>query len=122
MLGSFRGRLVRPYRTVIQGAVLVFLLGGLFGIASFGSSPFLRRVFLPNASCRYLETAPTYCYYYSLQDGLTAGYSGFFIDVIFLVLIVTVLIVLLGRIWCSWVCPFGFAQELISDLRNRLNL
>jgi polyferredoxin len=103
-------------------AVIVFLLGGLYGITSFGTSPLLRRVFLPNASCRYIEPAPTYCYYYPLQTGLTTGYSGFFIEAIFLVLIVIALVLILGRIWCSWLCPFGFSQELLSDLRNKLNI
>jgi len=105
-----------------QSAALVLLLGGLYGIESFGTSPFLRRLFLPNASCRYLETSPTYCFFFSTQDGLTTGYSGFYVDVIFLVLIVIFLVLLLGRLWCSWLCPFGFSQELLSDLRNRLNL
>lgn len=119
---SFKGRWIRTYRIPVQVAVLVFLLGGLYGITSFGASPFVKRVFLPNAACRYIEPAPTYCFYYPLQDGLTTGFSGFFIDAVFLVLIVTVLILLLGRIWCSWVCPFGFVQELLSDLRNALNI
>ena len=121
-LTKFKGRSIRPYRIIAQVAVIIFLLGSLYGISSFGTSPLLRRVFLPNASCRYLETAPTYCFYYPLQDGLTTGFSTFFINVVFLVLIVTVLILLLGRIWCSWLCPFGFAQELFSDLRNKLNI
>ncbi len=119
---TFRGRMIRPFRIMVQTAVIVFLLGSLYGVSSFGTSPLLRRIFLPNASCRYIETTPTYCFFYSLQDGLTTGYGAFFIDVILIVLIVTALILLLGRIWCSWLCPFGFAQELLSDLRDRLNI
>ena len=122
MFTSFKGRQIRIFRIPVQIAVLVFLLGGLYGVTSFGTSPLLKRVFLPNASCRYIESAPTYCFFYPLQDGLTTGFGGYFIDAIFLVLIVTVLIIILGRIWCSWICPFGFMQELLSDLRNKLNI
>lgn len=122
MCKSFKGRSIRPYRILVQIAVIVFLFGSLYGVSSFGSSPVLRRIFLPNALCRYIETTPTYCFFYPLQDGLTAGYGELFIDVIFLVLIVTVLILLLGRLWCSWLCPFGFVQELLSDLRNRIGI
>jgi len=119
---SFKGKNIRPLRILVQLGVIVFLLGSLYGVSSFGSSPLLRRIFLPNALCRYIETTPTYCFFYPLQDGLTTGYGEFFIDVILLVLIVTVLILILGRLWCSWLCPFGFAQELLSDLRNKLGM
>jgi polyferredoxin len=119
---SFRGLWIRPYRFFFQSLALILLLGGLYGIESFGQSPFLRRIFLPNASCRYLETAPTYCFFFSTQDGLTTGYAGFFVDVLFLVLIVVFMVLILGRLWCSWLCPFGFAQELLSDLRNTLHI
>jgi polyferredoxin len=122
LVRAFKGREIRLFRIPVQLAMLTFLLGCLYGISSFGTSPLLKRFFLPNASCRYIESAPTYCYYYPLQDGLTTGFNVWFIDVILLVLIETVLILLLGRIWCSWICPFGFVQELLSDLRKRLNL
>jgi len=113
---------IRWIRIVVQLGAVAFVLGTLFGISPFGESPLLRRVFLPNASCRYIESAPTYCFYYSLQDGLTTGHGNFFVDVILLVLITTLFILVLGRIWCSWLCPFGLVQELLSDLRDKLNI
>lgn len=122
MRRSHRGRGIRPYRIMVQTAVVIFLLGTLYGISPFGEFSLLKRVFLPNASCRYIESAPTYCYYYHLQEGLTTGYGDLFIEIIIIMLIITLLILLLGRIWCSWLCPFGLVQELLSDLRDRLNI
>lgn len=119
---KFRGRAIRPWRFALQIGALIFLLGGAFGLRSFGEYPALRSIFLPNASCRYLNTAPTYCFYYTLQDGLTAGAATIWVEVIIVLLIVTLLILLLGRVWCSWLCPFGLVQELIMDLRNFLKI
>ncbi len=119
---NYQGRGIRPYRLLVQTAVIVFLLGTLYGLSPFGDSSLLKRVFLPNASCRYIESAPTYCYYYHLQEGLTTGYGDLFMDLIIIILIITLLILLLGRIWCSWLCPFGLVQELLSGLRDRLNI
>lgn len=107
---------------MVQTAVIIFMLGTLYGLPRFGEFSLLKRVFLPNAACRYIESAPTYCYYYQLQEGLTTGYADLFIDVIIIMLVITLFILLLGRIWCSWLCPFGLVQELLSDLRNRLNI
>ncbi len=105
-----------------QAAAIIFLLGTLLGLESFGSYPGLRRIFLPNASCRYIESAPTYCFLYPLQDALTTGSGSNYIDAIFILLVVVILVLLLGRLWCSWLCPFGLAQELLSDLRDRLGI
>ena len=122
MLATFKGRRLRRWRLIAQIGAVVFLVGLAYGIPSFGSVPLLRYFFLPNASCRYINTAPTYCFFYSLQDGLTTGYAAFFIDVILILLIVTILILILGRLWCSWLCPFGLVQELLTDLRSALKI
>ena len=119
---SFKGRNIRPYRLGVQLAVLLFLLSGLFGVNSFGSSPWLRRVFLPNAACRYIDSAPTYCFLYPLQDALTTGSDNFFIDALFILVIVLILVLLLGRLWCSWLCPFGLVQEGLIWLREKLGI
>ncbi len=107
---------------VAQMATIVFLLGTLYGITPFGETSLLKRVFLPNAACRYIESAPTYCYFYHLQEGLTTGYGDLFIDLFIILLVVTLLILPIGRVWCSWLCPFGFVQELLSDVRDRMNI
>jgi ferredoxin len=118
----YKGRNIRPFRFLFQLMAVVFVLGQLWGLPPFGTHPLLRRIFLPNASCRYISDAPTSCYYYQLQDGLTQGYANAYIDVILMVLIVILLIILLGRLWCSWLCPFGFSQEGITKLRELVGL
>ncbi|MEA3560063.1 MAG: 4Fe-4S binding protein, partial [Candidatus Thermoplasmatota archaeon] len=81
-----------------------------------------RRVFLPNASCRYINSAPTSCFYYQLQDGLTQGSYNYFVDVLIMLLVVIILIIVLGRIWCSWLCPFGMVQEFMGWLREKIGI
>ncbi|MBN1539597.1 MAG: 4Fe-4S binding protein [Candidatus Thermoplasmatota archaeon] len=122
MKWSYKGRNIRPYRFMVQMLGLAFIFGQMMGLPPFGTHPLLRRIFLPNASCRYINEAPTSCYYYQLQDGFTQGYSNAYIDVILMVLIVLLLIILLGRIWCSWLCPFGLVQEGLIKLRELTGL
>lgn len=121
-MDRFKGRSIRPVRFGIQGLALIFIIGQLLGLPPFGTYPFLRRIFLPNASCRYINTTPTSCFYYQLQDGLTQGSYNYFVDVLIMLLIVIVLIVVLGRIWCSWVCPFGMVQEFMGWIREKVGI
>ncbi len=37
----------------------------------------------------------------------------------FLILIVPVIVILVGNVYCGYVCPFGALQELVGDLRPR---
>ncbi|MEA3557680.1 MAG: 4Fe-4S binding protein, partial [Candidatus Thermoplasmatota archaeon] len=114
MMERFKGTSIRPFRFVVQILALSFMFGQLFGIPPFGTFPIFRRVFLPNASCRYINSAPTSCFYYQLQDGLTQGSYNYFVDVLIMLLVVIILIIVLGRIWCSWLCPFGMVQEFMG--------
>lgn len=102
--------------------ILVLLNSMLFGMFSFGRHPLLRYVLLPNASCRYIDNSPTYCYYYSLQQGLQGGYNTGYVDLVIPVLVLIGLIILFGRAWCAWACPFGLVQEILTWLRERLGI
>lgn len=115
---NFKGRNIRPYRFFFQMAAAVFVVSQAFGLPPFGTMPIFRRIFLPNASCRYINDAPTSCYYYQLQDGLTTGYAESYVSVLIMLAVVFLLIVVLGRLWCSWLCPFGLVQEGITKLRE----
>ncbi len=121
-MSDFKGRNIRPWRLASQLLGVVFVLGTIIGIPTLGAFPFLRQIFLPNASCRYINSAPTSCYYYQVQDGLVQGASGFYLDLLILLLVVVIAIVLLGRFWCSWLCPFGAVQELLSWVRGLLRI
>ncbi len=109
-------------RRLIAFFIFILLNSLLFGMFEFGRDPTLRYVLLPNASCRYIVNAPTYCYYYSLQQWLQGGYSTFYVDMITPMLIILLLIVALGRTWCSWACPFGLTQELLMSIRQSLRI
>ncbi len=115
---NFKGRSLRPVRLFFQTLAAVFMVSQSFGLPPFGTMPILRRIFLPNASCRYLNDAPTSCYYYQLQDGLTTGFAEGYISVIIMLVVILLLIVLFGRLWCSWLCPFGLVQEGLDKLRE----
>jgi len=122
MKETYKGRNIRPFRFLAQMLGLGFVFGQMVGLPPFGTHPLLRRIFLPNASCRYINEAPTSCYYYQLQDGLTQGYTNAYIDVVIMVMIVLLLIIILGRLWCSWLCPFGLVQEGLTKLREVVGL
>ena len=119
---KYRGRNIRPYRLLVQLGAFAFVLGQLWGLPPFGTMAIFRRVFLPNASCRYINDAPTSCYYYQLQDGFTSGAAEFYTNTIIMLLVVLALILILGRIWCSWLCPFGLIQEGLSHLRSMMGI
>lgn len=100
---------------------LWFVLFGhavLFGISPFGSSAGTRNIFIPNFTTRFLINSPGYCYLYELQNAGQGGYKLFYLNIVIPLLIVIILIIILGRIWCGWLCPFGFFQDLISHVRK----
>ncbi len=122
----FKDWIIRKRISIIRRSVLVLIFvllnSMLFGMFSFGRHPLLRYILLPNASCRYIDNAPTYCYYYPLQQWLQGGYSTGYVDIIIPVLILIILIILFGRAWCSWACPFGMIQEGLMWLRQTLGI
>ncbi len=114
-------RLGRP-RLVVQIITLVLMNSMLFGVASFGTSPMLKDIYLPNASTKFFQNAPTYSVIYKLQDTLEGGLDTLYMDLVIPFLIVIVLILLLGRLWCAWLCPLGLPQDLLSKLRAKLKI
>ncbi|MFO8050446.1 MAG: 4Fe-4S binding protein [Thermoplasmatota archaeon] len=118
----YKGRSIRPVRFAVQSLAFAFVLGQIFGLPPFGTFPIFRRIFLPNASCRYINSAPTSCFFYQMQDGLTQGSYNYYADVLIMLLAVVVLIIVLGRIWCSWLCPFGMVQEFMGWLREKMGI
>ncbi|WP_459879011.1 4Fe-4S binding protein [Desulfothermus naphthae] len=104
-------------RWIIQTtSFLVLIFGGLKGLY-FGR-------FLPVLSCGYVGThlrsgecvlpafqsAISYCSWESLK------YLGE------MLLYFSLLVILIGRTWCGWICPIGFLQDLLNFLRKKLQL
>ena len=123
---SFRNWFYRKRITILRRSIaaLIFILlnSMLFGMFSFGRDPNLRYVLLPNASCRYIVNAPTYCFYYPVQQWLQGGYTSLYTDLVLPMLLLLGLIILFGRAWCSWACPFGLLQEILMWFRGLLRI
>ncbi|MCX7935033.1 MAG: 4Fe-4S binding protein [Planctomycetota bacterium] len=112
--------ILRHYRAVFQAAAFAVLLyGGRLGLR-LGN-------FLPCLACPYVQGCAGHCYLMALQSpwaglemkaallssewGLKAlvALAGF-----------VALALLLSKIWCGWLCPFGTLQDLIAGLRKFL--
>jgi len=114
-------RISRP-RLVVQIVMLVLMNSMLFGVPSFGESPALKDIYLPNATTKFFQFAPTYSIIYKLQDTLEGGLDTMYMDLVIPILIAIVLVLLLGRVWCAWLCPLGLPQDLLTKLRRRLKI
>jgi len=113
---------IKTWRLITQMIGLIFANGMLLGIPLFGSSDLLRNFYLPNASTKFFFNAPTYSIFYKLQDTIVSGWDSMYLDLVLPLLIFVVLVLLLGRVWCAWLCPLGLPQDLLSMLRRRLGI
>ena len=118
---TFR-RPITAWRLVSLTTAFVLLNSMLLGVPSFGTLGSMRWLLLPNASCRYLANAPTNCWFYNLQSGLTDGWNDAYVPVLMFVLVVVLLVLALGRGWCGWGCPLGYSQYLIGRARAKLGV
>jgi len=107
------------FRLLIQHLSFVALTyGGRFGL-SLGPA-------LPCFSCPYVSGCGGYCYLMGLQGyigfglGTTdlVGYAGLKALGYFALFIL--LVALLGKAWCGWVCPFGLVQDWLTAARKKL--
>ncbi|MDR2338659.1 MAG: 4Fe-4S binding protein [Deltaproteobacteria bacterium] len=111
--------LVRRYRIIVQHLSFVILMyGGRFGI-QLGPA-------VPCFACPYVSGCGGQCYLMGLQGyigfGLTLnelmGYQG--LRALAYFLLFAFLVVMLGKLWCGFVCPFGLFQDWITWLRRKL--
>ncbi|MDR0576143.1 MAG: 4Fe-4S binding protein [Candidatus Accumulibacter sp.] len=83
---------------------------------------------LPCFGCPFVPGCGGYCYLMGLQ-----GYIGFGMNAAALagmglwralgwMLAFTLLVALLGKTWCGWICPFGLLQDWLAALRKRLGV
>ncbi|MDR3147987.1 MAG: 4Fe-4S binding protein [Treponema sp.] len=107
-LGKFFGRAL-PFRRRVQILTLLICNADLRAFARGGvsRSP-LKRVCVPGLNCYSCPGAIASCPLGALQNGL-AG-SGFPLYIVGLLLLFGVT---LGRLVCGFLCPFGLIQELL---------
>lgn len=124
---------VTRLRLIVQHlSFVVFTYGAHFRIALGGS--------IPCFSCPYVASCGGYCYLMILQRALGSMFvplvtggseivgsvsERMFSNLETLVtgfLLFAVLVVLLGKTWCGWICPFGLLQDWLTMLRKRLGI
>jgi polyferredoxin len=113
---------VTEWRLIVQAAWLIWLNSVLFGVHYFGTIPWTKNVFWPNLSTRFIVNNPTTSFLYQVQSRLASGYETYYVSIIVPLMIFILLVIILGRLWCGWLCPIGFLQDVLLRLRKRLGI
>lgn len=100
--------------SVLISAYFILLFGAYIGLY-FG-------YFLPTFSCTFVQTRAGTCYLLTLQQSL-----GLFTLESMTVLLkrtfyFSLLVIILGRAWCGWVCPLGFFQDALDLVRRKIGI
>lgn len=109
-----RKRKIQLVRTIIQ-AIATFIMS--YGAFVFGQRSTLVPVFqcvyinskTVNGICRTL-IKPT-----QLLQNITAS-------TLISILIVIISILIIGKLWCGYLCPFGFFQDILTIIRKKLKI
>lgn len=110
---------LRFWAQLITFAVLTY--GGRFGL-NFSHG-------LPCFACPYVHGCAGHCYLMALQGSfwgfqihLSQIFSVWGIRALGMLVLFIVLSLLLSKIWCGWICPFGTLQDWITSLRKRMGI
>jgi ferredoxin-type protein NapH len=102
---------------VLVIAFVVLTYGGLVGI-HLGD-------FLPTFSCWYVgESRGGDCFLWHVQHHFSGhGGPGYLVRASEpMLLYFFLLLLVLGKAWCGWVCPLGFLMDVLDLVRRKLNL
>ena len=105
-------------RLVVQHAAFALLTyGGRFGL-NLGPA-------LPCFSCPYVSGCGGYCYLMGLQGYIgfgmgPAAFGAAGLEALGYFAVFVLLVAILGKTWCGWVCPFGLVQDWLAALRKKL--
>lgn len=100
--------------TILFTAFFILLFGAYLNLY-FGS-------FLPTFSCCYVRARAGTCFMLTLQQTLgefTWKSMAVFLERFFYF---SVLVIILGRSWCGWICPLGLFQDILDWVRVRLHI
>jgi len=85
--------------------------------------------FLPCFSCPYVSGCAGQCYLMALQNSfwgmempLAAIFTSRGLEALLVFTGFLLLTLLLGKIWCGWICPFGTLQDWIAAVRRKLGI
>jgi polyferredoxin len=107
-------------RLIVQHLSFVVLTyGGRFGL-SLGHS-------IPCFVCPYVAGCAGHCYLMGLQGFIGLGLGTNLLGLIGLkalgyFALFVLLVALLGKTWCGWICPFGLVQDWLATLRKKLGV
>jgi polyferredoxin len=112
---------ITTLRTTAQYiSFIVFMYGGRFGI-KLGQA-------VPCFACPYVRGCGGQCYLMGLQGVFGVGMTfeamrgAPLVTALGLLLVFIILVALLGKTWCGWICPFGLFQDWFSLLRRKLGV
>ena len=112
---------VTHLRTAVQYlSFIIFMYGGRFGV-KLGSA-------IPCFACPYVRGCGGQCYLMGLQGvfgvgmGLEAMRGAPLVTALGWLLVFIILVAILGKTWCGWICPFGLFQDWFSFLRRKLGV
>lgn len=99
----------------------ILMYGGRVGLR-LGSA-------LPCFACPYVKGCAGYCYLMGLQGPwiglgmpLAAATGVWGLRALGWLLVFVLLVVVLGKIWCGWICPFGTISDWVGTARRKLGI
>jgi polyferredoxin len=113
---------INEWRTIVQTLWLVVLSSALFGVPYFSEMPWTKNIFWPSLSTRFLVYNPTTSFLYQIQSRLSSGWETYYVNIVIPLMIFVLLVTVLGRVWCGWLCPIGFLQDVLIKIRKRLGI
>ncbi|TQV61823.1 MAG: 4Fe-4S binding protein [Sulfurovum sp.] len=116
-------------RRVVQLFAFVFMVYGALLFNTFYSNDKLTTN-LPALSCAYDKQSGDYCALIPLQHQFHHRVGGIFDGDIISSLMPTfltlggfiILIIILNKAFCGWMCPLGFFQEMITIIGKKLKI
>lgn len=118
---SFTGKLsvwrYMIFRRIVQLGVLVLFFGTFHWGWSIAGKPLLTGNL---SASSLLDTIPMADPFAALQIFLTGHLLE--TEVILGAVLILALYILLGRIWCAWICPINMVTDLAGWLRNKLGI
>lgn len=113
---------INEWRFISQAAWLLVLSSVLFGVPYFSTVTWTKNIFWPNLSTRFIVNNPTTSFLYQIQSRLSSGYETYYVNLIIPFFVFVLLVMILGRVWCGWLCPIGFLQNILLRIRKRLGI
>ena len=116
-------------RRVVQLTAFFFFVYGAVVFSTFYTDDKLTQA-LPALSCAYDQSGGDYCALIPLQHQMDHRVSTIFtqhagmlealIGTLITVATVAVLVLLLNKAFCGWLCPLGFFQETVGMIGTKL--